>query len=218
MIEFISQILMQFSSFLLLAIGTTGYLGIFILMAIESSFIPFPSEIVMIPAGYLVFKGQMSFFLVFFFGVLGSLTGALINYLIALSLGRKLTEKLINKYGKFMFINKEGLVKADRFFLNHGEITTFIGRLIPVIRQLISLPAGFSKMVLSRFIIFTSIGASIWVAILIYVGYLFGENQELIKQNLHLITIWLILISTIILLIYIIFKIKKSSSKLSYNY
>jgi len=217
MLEFISQILAQFASFLVSAIGTSGYLGIFILMAIESSFIPFPSEVVMIPAGYLVSQNQMSAILAFFFGVAGSLAGALINYFLAAWLGRRLVEKLIIKYGAFFLLNKENVIKSDRFFEKHGEITTFIGRLIPVIRQLISLPAGFSRMNLSKFISFTLLGAGTWVAILIYIGYLFGENQVLIKQNLDLITIWLILFSAIILLFYIILKIRKSSNKMLYN-
>ncbi len=211
MIETISNLLQQFSSFLVSAIGTSGYLGIFILMAIESSFIPFPSEIVMIPAGYLVSQGQMSAFFAFFFGLMGSLVGALVNYFLAIWLGRRLIENLIVRYGRFFLLSKESIVKSDNFFAKHGEITTFIGRLIPVIRQLISLPAGFCRMNLSRFIIFTSLGAGIWVAILIYLGYLFGENQSLIQQNLHIITIWLILACAIIVLIYAIVKIRRKN-------
>ena len=164
MIEFFSQIV----DGLFAIIANFGYLGIFIGMTIESSFFPFPSEVIMIPAGALIASGQMTFFWVFFAGLLGSLVGALINFFLAFFLGRKTINFLILKYGKFFLLGKKGLERSDDYFKNHGEITTFIGRLIPVVRQLISLPAGFSKMNLFKFCLFTSLGAGIWIAILIY--------------------------------------------------
>ena len=192
-------------------IGSMGYLGIFILMMIESSFIPFPSEVVLIPAGVLVARGEMNAILVFLAGTLGSLAGAIINYFLALHLGRKLTEKLILRYGKIFLIDIDKIKKSEKYFKNHGEVTTFVGRLIPVIRQLISLPAGFSKMHLAKFSLYTSLGAGIWTGILIWIGYLFGENQKLIEENLTSITLVTLLIVVFIIGAYLY--IKKPSKK-----
>ncbi len=153
-----------------------GYLGIFLGMTLESSFFPFPSEAVLIPAGALASQGKMTILSSFLAGTAGSLAGAFINYFLALFLGRKTIDYLVGKYGKFLFLNKEKLEKSDRYFNKHGEITTFIGRLIPVIRQLISLSAGFSKMNFWRFTLYTALGAGIWSMILVLVGYYFDSN------------------------------------------
>lgn len=179
-----------------------GYFGIFILMTIESSFIPFPSEIVLIPAGFLVQQGKMNFLIVLFMAILGSLVGALFNYFMALKFGRNGIDKLINKYGKLFFIDNNKLNKSDEFFSKYGDITTFSGRLIPIIRQWISIPAGFSKMPLNKFCIYTSLGAGVWSFILIYLGYLFGENLNIINKNLNIISWILIFLVAIIFLVY----------------
>ncbi len=154
-------------------------------MAIESSFIPFPSEAVLIPAGYLIFEGKMNLFLVFLFALLGSLAGAYINYFLAKTLGRKFLER----YGKYFFITHETLVKLDLYFCRHGSISTFSGRLIPGIRQLISIPAGIARMDLVKFTLYTALGAGIWAGVLIGLGYFIGENQALIKEYLKEITV-----------------------------
>jgi len=190
-------------------IGSLGYLGIFILMIIESSFIPFPSELVMVPAGMLIARGEMNFWFVFLAGVLGSIIGAYFNYYFALYFGRNLINKLVLKYGKFFFIKSESLNKSDKFFKEHGEITTFIGRLIPVIRQLISIPAGFSHMNLKKFTFYTALGAGIWCLVLIGLGYIFGANQELIQKNLTQITLITVFFCVLIIMIYIFFKRRK---------
>lgn len=200
------EILQKLASWLVATIGSLGYFGIFILMAIESSFIPFPSEVILIPAGYLIYQGKMSLIIVFISAILGSLAGALVNYYLAFYLGRKTVDKFFSRYGKFFFISKESVEKADKYFENHGEITTFVGRLIPAIRQLISLPAGFAKMNIARFLIYTSLGAGLWSLVLIYLGYVFGQNQVLIQQNLKLFTIIAILLCGILVLVYLIIK------------
>jgi membrane protein DedA with SNARE-associated domain len=162
-----------------------GYFGVFVLMAIESSFIPFPSEIVLVPAGYLASKGEMNFILIFISALGGSMVGAFINYFGALWIGRT----LLNRYGKYVFIKPETLDKMDKFFEAHGHISTFTGRLIPGIRQLISIPAGLSRMDLKVFSFYTALGAGLWSLILIILGYAMGENEALIKAYLHQITL-----------------------------
>lgn len=181
-------------------IGDMGYWGIFFLMFLESTFFPFPSEIIMIPAGYLAFKGEMNIYLVILVGILGSLGGALLNYYLAQSLGRK----LILKFGKYFFIKEDTLDKLDVFFVKHGEISTFTGRLIPGIRQLISLPAGLAGMNIAKFSFYTSLGAGIWVVVLVVVGYLVGSNEELISEYLKSATLIALLSVGLITIFYII--------------
>ena len=171
-----------------------GYIGIFLLMAIESSFVPFPSEIVLIPAGYLASKGDMNFGLIMASGLGGSMLGAFINYYLALLLGRR----VLMRYGKYFFISEASMLKMDNYFSKHGAISTFIGRLIPGIRQLISIPAGLSRMNLVVFTTYTALGAGIWALILVSLGYFIGQNQELIDVYLKQITI-IVLVSLILL-------------------
>ena len=192
--------MLQFIEILLSLISRLGYFGIFIGMTIESSFFPFPSEIILIPAGALVARGEMSFIFVFLAGLLGSLVGALINFSLAFFLGRKTIDLLISKYGKFLFITKKKLKKSDNYFKKHGEITTFIGRLIIGVRQFISLPAGFSKMNLFKFCLFTALGAGIWTMILTYTGYFFGSDIDLTLKIM--ITLFLVFFSLIVVLVY----------------
>lgn len=196
---------------IVLFINSIGYWGIFIGMAIESSFIPFPSEAILIPAGLAVARQQMSFSLVLSAAILGSLLGAFLNYFLALYLGRKTIDRLIRKNGKFFFLNSNNLAKAEKYFKEQGAITTFTGRLIPVIRQLISLPAGFSRMDFASFTLFTAIGAGIWSAILIALGFFFGQNQSLIEQNLLLSTLIALGFVVIVILTYLLVKKKLNS-------
>ena len=177
-----------------------GYLGIFLLMLIESSFIPFPSEIVLVPAGYLASKGDMDISFILLASLLGSIGGALINYFGALFVGRK----FLLRYGKYILISEETLDKMEVFFKKHGAISTFTGRLIPGIRQLISIPAGLSRMNLKVFIFYTSLGALIWSIILVALGYLIGENQELIKEYLSQIVAVTLVCVAIITTFYVI--------------
>ena len=175
-----------------------GYLGIFIMMAIESSFIPFPSEIVLIPAGYLASQGEMSVFMIMLSALGGSMIGAFINYFLAFTLGRK----ILVKYGKYFFIKESALLKMESFFEKHGHISTFSGRLIPGIRQLISIPAGLARMNLLEFSLFTALGAGIWALVLTLLGYFIGENQELINTYLTQITIGVVALLVVIAGVY----------------
>lgn len=181
-----------------------GYLGIIILMTLESSFIPFPSEVVMIPAGYLAHKGELNLFLCILSGVFGSVLGALINYYICFFWGKK----FVLKFGKYFGINEKKFSKFEEFFLKYGEISTFICRLLPGIRQYISMPAGLSKMKFLNFVFFTALGSAIWVSILAFLGYFIGENEELIKTYLSQILVFIIIFCFIFVFIYVKIKIK----------
>ena len=176
-----------------------GYPGIVALMFLESSFFPFPSEIVIAPAGYLAFRGDMSLWLVIVCGVCGSLLGAIFNYWLAIQFGRPFFEK----YGRYLFVSRKALDRADGFFQRHGHISTFVGRLLPGIRQYISLPAGLARMNFSLFCVFTALGAGIWVVVLALTGFLFGQNQALLMSNIHRISIWLVLFCIGVVAVYV---------------
>jgi len=181
-------------------IGDMGYFGIFLLMFLESTFFPFPSEIIMIPAGYLAYQGEINLYMIVLVGILGSVGGALLNYYLAMIFGRK----FILKYGKYFFIKEETLAKLDTFFAKHGEISTFTGRLIPGIRQLISLPSGLARMNIAKFSLYTAIGAGIWVVVLVGVGYLVGSNEALISEYLKSATFIALVCVFLITLFYIV--------------
>lgn len=186
-------------------VGDLGYLGIFFMMFLESSFFPFPSEVVMIPAGYLAYKGEMNLAVAVICGIAGSLAGALFNYYLALKFGRA----FLARYGKYVLIKEQTLEKMEDFFAKHGHISTFSGRLIPAVRQYISLPAGLARMDLLRFSIYTSLGAGIWVAILALLGYYIGHNEALLKEYLHTIIISILVLLVVGAIFYIRLQIKK---------
>lgn len=186
-------------------VGAWGYLGIFLMMALESSFFPFPSEVVMIPAGYLAYKGEMNIVLAILAGIGGSLFGALFNYWLALKLGRR----FLLRYGRYVLVKEHTLQRMEDFFARHGHISTFTGRLIPAVRQYISLPAGLARMNLAVFSFYTSLGAGIWVTILAVLGYSLGHNEEAIRANLHLITLITLGAVAVIVLLYVRLKLKK---------
>jgi len=184
---------------LVTTIGALGYPGIFILMAMESSVVPIPSEIVMPPAGYLAQQGQMNMLVVILCGAVGSLIGAYANYYAAHYLGRP----LIIKYGKYVWITEEKFSKVERFFKDHGEVSTFVGRLFPVVRHLISLPAGLAGMNHVKFSLYTLLGAGLWVTVLSYIGYFIGANSELIMEYSHQALIGAIVLSVVIVSVYV---------------
>lgn len=169
-------------------------------MFLESSFFPFPSEAIMIPAGYLAFQGEMNLITTITVGTVGSLAGALFNYFLAIKYGRK----FLLRYGKYFFLKPESLDKLERFFAKHGEISTFNGRLIPGIRQYISMPAGLAKMPIGRFSAYTILGAGIWVTVLALLGYYLGANEaEIAKYLKSAVVVALIFIASLTLFYYI---------------
>ena len=149
-----------------------NYWTVTLLMTIESSFIPFPSEVVVPPAAYKAATGDLNIWLVIFFSTLGAVFGALINYYLALWLGKPIVYKFANsRFGHMCLIDQEKVETAEKFFNKHGVIATFIGRLVTVVRQLISIPAGLAKMNIGKFILYTALGAGIWNAVLAALGW-----------------------------------------------
>jgi len=192
----------SFIDWIMLLVEQLDYWNIALLMTIESSFVPFPSELVIPPAAYLAQQGQLSIILVVIFGVLGSLLGALINYILALTLGRKILYNLAKtKIARSLLVTETKLKKSEAYFLKHGERSTFFGRLVPVIRQLISIPAGLAKMNIFKFCLYTFLGSSVWIIILALIGYYFAKQQELIFLYYKEIVFFILLFVLLILFI-----------------
>jgi membrane protein DedA with SNARE-associated domain len=156
-----------------------GYPGIVALMAMESSVLPVPAELVMPPAGYWVAKGEMDFTLAVASGVVGSVLGALVNYALAWWLGRG----FVRRFGKYVLVSEGSLARAERYFARHGDISVLIGRMLPVVRHLISIPAGLARMPLPRFIGYTGLGALVWCSVLTLIGYVLGRQEGALRQE-----------------------------------
>jgi len=183
-----------------------NYGTVTLLMAIESSFIPFPSEIVVPPAAWKAAQGEMNIGLVFFFSTLGAMIGALFNYYISMFLGRKLIYKFANtRLAGILLINPENVEKAEIYFRKYGRSSTFIGRFVPAVRQLISVPAGLSRMNIKTFIFYTSLGVMIWNAILAALGYFLYSQKELLEKYYKELS-WIFIILGILFVLYLVYK------------
>ncbi len=181
MLDMIPLAIFDAATFFQWFVDNASYLFVFVFMVIESSFIPFPSEVVVPPAAYLACtKGDMNIFLVVLVATAGAIVGALINYYIALWIGRPIVYKFANsRIGHACLIDQAKVEKAEKYFDDHGAVSTFIGRLIPAVRQLISIPAGLARMNVGMFVIFTGLGALVWNAILGGLGYWLGKTVPL---------------------------------------
>lgn len=157
-----------------------GYFGIFLGMFIESTIIPIPSELVMIPAGMAAANGKMNLVIVTIVGILGNVLGAIFSYYISLKVGRT----VLVKFGKYFVVKEKTLQKVEDFFGNHGPISVFVSRLLPGFRHFISIPAGIAKMNIKTFIFYTTAGSTIWTTVLSLIGFYVGKNQEVIGNNL----------------------------------
>jgi len=174
--EFIQQVIDWYMQ-------NTSYLTIFLLMMIESTVLPMPSELVIPPAAYLAAKGDLNIFLVVLSGTSGALVGSLINYVISFTLGRKIIYALADtRWAHLILINREKVEKAETFFVKNGKSSTLIGRLVPGVRHLISIPAGLARMPIQTFMLWTFIGAGIWNIILSALGYFFYSQQDLLEK------------------------------------
>lgn len=185
-----------------------NYGTVTLLMVVESSFIPFPSEVVVPPAAYKALEegSNMNIVLVVVFATLGAIIGALINYFLSLWLGRPIIYKFVEtRFGKMCLLDKQKVEKAEKYFDKHGKSSTFIGRLVPGIRQLISIPAGLAKMNIATFVCFTALGAGIWNIILALLGYLGHGNKELIDQYSHELS-YILLGLGVLFVAYLIYK------------
>lgn len=177
----IEKIITVLAGFVIATISSLGYGGIVLLMAIESACIPLPSEIIMPFAGYLVFKGEMQLWAVALAGAVGCVLGSFVAYYAGAWGGRPFVEK----YGKYMLVSHHDLAMADRWFQRHGDITIFVGRLLPVIRTFIAFPAGISRMAMGRFVIYTFVGSYIWCWGLAWVGLTLGQNWNTLGIYFH---------------------------------
>lgn len=194
----------------------TNYGSIMALMAVESSFIPFPSEVVIPPAAYIASEpdSDLNIFLVVLFGTIGALIGAYINYFLALWLGRPIVYKFADtKLAHALLIDREGVEKAESYFVNHGNISTFVGRFIPAIRQLISIPAGLAKMNLGSFTLFTFLGAAIWNAVLALLGYLAHGQKDLIDKYSHELSVALIIVASVAIIYIVVKQVVKNKKR-----
>lgn len=185
---FFSQIIFALSAFAVNVISSLGYFGIFILMVLESTAAPVPSELVLPFAGYLVAQGRFNFWLVVLVSGLAGVTGSLISYFV----GAK-ARPFLNRFGKYILIRQSDLEWTDKWFRKHGEKTILIARFVPVVRHLISIPAGFGRMHLTKFIIYTFIGATAWSVILTYSGILLGANYEMVREFTSQFDIYMLL-------------------------
>lgn len=191
-----------------------SYLTVFLLMLVESTVLPMPSELVMPPAAYLAAKGELNIFLVVLSGTCGALAGSLINYVVSYTLGRKIVYSLADtKLAHMILINSEKIKKAEDFFIKNGKSGTLIGRLVPGVRHLISIPAGLAKMPLKAFMLWTFIGAGIWNIILSMLGYFFYSQQDLLEKYYEELK-WGVVAIGVVFTIYLVVKsIRKRRSK-----
>lgn len=201
-----------------------NYLSITLLMTIESSFIPFPSEVVIPPAAYVAGKEDsnlhmtdnyiVNVLLIILFGTIGALLGAIINYILAMWLGRPIIYAFADsKIGHLCLLSSEKVKKAEDYFNDHGKVSTFVGRLIPGIRQLISIPAGLSKMNFGQFLLYTFLGASIWNVVLALLGYIAHGQMELIHTYSHELSIAIMALLGIVVVYFVVKAIIKRIKK-----
>ena len=174
-------ILTHLGQFVVNMISSLGYAGVFFAMAIESACIPLPSEIILPFTGYMVFSGHFEFWQATIAATLGNLFGGLIAYYVGVWGGRP----FLQRYGRYLFINERELAWTERLFERHGEMTVFVGRILPIVRTFISLPAGIARMNPLKMATYTTIGAFIWCALLIFVGQKLGENWDSLKPYFH---------------------------------
>ena len=206
----LSQLFGMIGGFALTTISSLGYAGIFFLMMLESMVVPVPSEFVMPFAGFLVASGTFNFYFVIIASTLGSITGSLIFYYIGKTGGHTLVER----YGKYVLVDTQDIKRTEEWFNKRGELTVFLARLVPVVRHLISLIAGIGKMKVKKFTIYTILGATLWNAVLAYLGLILGQHWDEVSQymeSLDLVIVVLLVIGVLYFVYRHVMRRKKTS-------
>lgn len=196
MLEQLAHIIIQY-------IEATTYVGIFILMALESALIPIPSEITMPFSGFLASTGKLSLVAVILVGTLANLVGSYIAYYLGYFINEKTLLKLVKKYGKFILVSEHEYEKANSWFVKYGDKIIFISRLLPGIRTVISLPAGVFKMDIKKFTLYTTVGCLIWSSLLAYFGFILGENWQSLETYYRKFEIVIVILMVICAVWYI---------------
>ena len=180
-------------------VHSLGYLGLFVATFLESTFVPLPSEVTMVPAGYLVQQGIWNLWITLFLAISGTILGSMTNYYIAYYLGRR----FFLKFGKYIHFNEHRMSQLDNYFVSHGEISIFTARLIPGVRHVISFPAGLAKMHLKKFVLLTGLGGGLWMTVLLFLGYTIGGNKALVKQYVPYIALSAITLVCVLVAVYV---------------
>ena len=196
-------------NFLSHIVGSLGYSGIILLMVLSSAAIPLPSEIVMGFSGFLIGQGKFSLLGVVLAGTVGSFIGSMVLYYVGAYGGRGLVER----YGRFVFLNKSDLERTERFFAKYGDFSNFIGRLLPIVRTFISFPAGLAKMRIGRFVFYTLLGSVVWSFLLAYLGEKLGQNWGALSQSFHNINLILGTLIVAGLVFYVYRHLRKTGSR-----
>ncbi len=197
------------STFIITTIEQFGYAGVFAAMLLESAGVPLPSEVIMPFAGFVAWEGKLALLGVALAGTLGCLAGALVLYGIGLYGGRP----LLDRYGKYIFVRKSELDRADKWFEQYGDITVFVSRLLPVVRSFFSLPAGMTHMNLAKFSLYTTLGSFPWCLALAYVGFFLGPRWSDVRQSLRYFNI-AVIIGVVVLIVYLIYNRKRIAARM----
>lgn len=201
-IGFVTHLIIQ-------TISTAGYLGIFVLMALESALIPIPSEVTMPFSGYLVSVGRFNFWAVVVVGALANLVGSQVAYLLGFKGERLVVERLIRRFGRYVLISEDEFYQAEEWFRKHGKKIVFFSRIMPVVRTFISLPAGIAKMDFFRFSVLTFLGSLVWSAFLTYIGFILGRNWAQLDPYYRKFEVAIFIIGLTVVIYYLWRKLKK---------